>query len=68
MVELGVQGVVLSSVFKDEVVDFMMVNASLGSNDSIKELLTKLKAKGTFKNYFIYLKNKFYGFAMTDLV
>lgn len=42
---------VLSSVFeadKDEVIDFMKVNASLGNENSMKNLITKLKTGGIF--------------------
>lgn len=47
--KLGVKNVVLSSVFKadkDEIIDFMQVNASLGNENTVKELITKLKSKG----------------------
>lgn len=49
MQRLGVKNVVLSSVFKadkDEIIDFMQVNASLGNESTMKELITKLKSKG----------------------
>jgi len=57
MQKLGIKNVVLSSVFmadKDEVIDFMKVNASLGNENSMKDLITKLKTKGTFKNNYLY--------------
>lgn len=55
---LGIKNVVLSSVFSDdkgEVVDFMKVNASLGNESSLKDLVMKLKSKG---NSYISLLNK----------
>lgn len=48
MQRLGVKNVVLSSVFKadkDEIIDFMQVNASLGNENTMKELIIKLKSK-----------------------
>lgn len=46
---LGIKNVVLSSVFsadKNEVVDFMKVNGSLGNENSMKILINKLQSKG----------------------
>lgn len=54
MQQLGVKNIILSSVFKadrDEVIDFMQVNASLGNDNAIKELISKLKNKGTYDNH-----------------
>lgn len=54
MQKLGVKNVVLASVFKadrNEVIDFMKVNASLGSINSMTDLVTKLKIKGTYIIY-----------------
>lgn len=51
MQKLGVKNIVLSSVFKadkNEVIDFMKVNASLGSMNSMTDLIAKLKVKGTY--------------------
>lgn len=31
---------------KDEIIDFMQVNASLGNENTMKELIAKLKSKG----------------------
>lgn len=47
--QLGVQNVVLTSVFDgdgDKVIDFMQVNKSLGSNDTMKDFIKNLKSKG----------------------
>lgn len=49
MQQLGVQNVVLTSVFQadgDEVIDFMNVNISLGNENSMKSLVENLKNKG----------------------
>jgi len=51
MQKLGVQNIVLTSVFKangDEVIDFMKVNVSLGNENSMRNLVKKLKTKGIF--------------------
>ncbi|XP_050421225.1 maltase A2-like [Adelges cooleyi] len=47
--KLGIENVVLSSALhgdNDQVIDFLKVNASLGTIDSMKDLITKLKSKG----------------------
>lgn len=49
MQQLGVQNVVLTSVFQadgDKVIDFMQVNSSLGNNITMKDLIKNLKTKG----------------------
>jgi len=51
MQQLGVQNVVLTSVFQaegDKVVDFMQVKSSLGNNVTIKDLIKNLKTKGKY--------------------
>lgn len=53
MKKLGIENVVLSSVYKTdkgEVIDFMKVNASLGNENTMKDLITKLKTGGIFYN------------------
>lgn len=57
MQNLGVKNIVLSSVFKADgnlTIDFLQVNASLGNENTMKELITKLKAKGMHLNKNIY--------------
>lgn len=58
MQQLGVQNVVLTSVFQadgDKVIDFMQVNSSLGNNITMKDLIKNLKTKGKlFIILFIY--------------
>lgn len=49
MQQLGVQNVVLTSVFQaygDEVIDFMNVNISLGNKNSMQNLIKNLKSQG----------------------
>jgi len=68
MQNLGVKNIVLSSVFKADgnlTIDFMQVNASLGNENTMKELIAKLKAKGRLlkKNiytFLIYKQNKLF--------
>lgn len=58
MKSLGVKNIVLSSVFsadKNEVVDFMKVNGSLGTENSMEVLINKLQSLGI---QFIFCKKK----------
>lgn len=53
MQNLGIKNIVLSSIFKadrDDTIDFLQVNASLGNENTTKELVKKLKAKGMLNN------------------